>query len=203
MVDVLYTVSVSWKQRNLVMHGVDAQQRRGSNPVAHPSIACLGPELLVSLRGLRVKTHVRKSRDSRVSRRRIAAAAVPRARDQVYRGSRGLLEHYAGADTALLALRRGALMHRVAGIFKLACCSIERVVACELECDGVIVWISRRVNQGVVALVRAQIDRTAILPRQLQADDLGRELDRAGEIIGSEADISDIVQRNHELRSTI
>jgi hypothetical protein len=49
----------------------------------------------------------------------------------------------------------------------------------------------------MVAVVRAQIDRAPILARKLQADDLGRKLHRHPRVAGPEADVPDVVQRNH------
>ena len=165
-----------------------------SDPVAHPGVARLGPELLVPLRGGRVEADVRKPRDPRIPRGRVAATAVPGVRDQIDAGSRRLLEGHERADAPLLAFGRGALTDRVAGVVELARGRIQRLLVRHLESDGVVVRIPRRVDQRVVAVVGAKIDRAAVFARQLQADDLGRELDRDARVTGSQADVPDVVQ---------
>src|SRR5206468_3346946 len=125
-------------------------ERRRPDPVAHARVAGLGPELLVALRRRRVKPDMRKAGDARLSRRLVAAAAVPGARDEVDVGSGGLLERHERAHAALLALRRIARAHSVAGVIELARRRIESLLARHLEADGVLVRISRRVDQRVV-----------------------------------------------------
>ena len=63
MVDVLDARPVGRKQRDRVMHLIDAQQRGIADPVAHSGVAHFGPERLVTGRVGGAESDVAESRD--------------------------------------------------------------------------------------------------------------------------------------------
>src|SRR5258708_37755652 len=78
MVDMLDSVTVRWKQRDRMMHLIDAQQRCIADTVGDAGIASLSPELLVAGHAGRTKAHMTKSGNPGVAASSVAPAGMRR-----------------------------------------------------------------------------------------------------------------------------
>src|SRR5260221_1535091 len=103
VVDMLHAGMRRRKQRECVVDGIDAQQRRFTDPVGYPRVQKLRPERLVSRRVRGLEADVAEVRDTGVARRKIALAAVKRPRHEFDLIAARVLESEELLNPALLA----------------------------------------------------------------------------------------------------
>src|SRR5260221_1611836 len=127
MIDMLYTAALPGKQGDLVMHGVDPQQRSIADPIAHPRVAGVSPKTFIARRCRRIQAHVGKAGDAGLTGRGIVTAAVKGFGDQIDRGSTGLTEAHERADPAPVAFGGRAGLDRNARGVEFGRGGIERL----------------------------------------------------------------------------
>ena len=206
VVDVLHAGIGRGKERERVMDGVDAHQRRIADPVRHARVEQFGPELLVARRIGRAKPDMTEVRDAGVTRRKIAHAAVEGPNHGLDLVARRILERQELLHSPLLAFLLRAHVHRMPGTLDFRADRVEIRRIQQVEAARVVGRIAFEVHQRVIAgvtanvvLVGAEIGRLALAGHQLQADDLGCVLDCRLEIRGAYAQITDVVEIDHIL----
>ena len=204
VVDVLDAGARRGEQRQRVVRGVDAQQRRIADPVGDARVAEARPELLVARRVGGVEADMAELGHAGVAAGKVSGAAVERLGDEFDAVAGRVVRGDECLDAALVAFLARADMHAVAGAFQFGADGVERGRVVQVETDGLIGGVAFEINHGVVAcvaahgdLVAAEIRRLALTGDELQADDVGGEADRAVEVGRADAHVTDIVQVDH------
>src|SRR6266702_6952433 len=121
-------------------------------------------------------------------------AAVPWLPHEINRRTARFLEAYEGLDAALLAFRSCAGVYGKAGFFKFSGGPVELTHSPELESDCVIVGRSIEVDEGVIAIVRAQVSRVTVADIDLQSDDPRRKRHGGVHVASADTHVTDVLQ---------
>src|SRR6185437_7087465 len=173
-------------------------QWRVAEPIRDTGAHQLGPISLVPDRIARIEADMAEMRNAGIAPRKIARARVIRPCDDLdlVAARVARLDDAAGASLlAVLFIREG---RAVAGILE---SGADRV---EIEADRMVARIALEIDESVVARiaahrydVAAEIRGFAFAAVELQAENLGRVIDRAFEVARAEADVADILQIDH------
>src|SRR5690348_3432090 len=187
-----------------MMAGADAQQWRVAEPIRDTGAHQLGPISLVPDRIARIEADMAEMRNADIAPRKIARARVIRPCDDLdlVAARVARLDDAAGASLlAVLFIREG---RAVAGILESGADRVEIDRVFEIEADRMVARIALEIDESVVARiaahrydVAAEIRGFAFAAGELQAENLGRVIDRAFEVARAEADVADILQIDH------
>ena len=179
MVDVLNSRLGRGKERDRVVHFVDAQERGVADPVADARVAHLRPEGLVPHRVGRAEAHMAEARHARVALAVIAPPAMGGPPDEFDRIAGRVAEADEVAHLARLRLLSRAARDLVAQPLERRGGCIEIGSVGDLEGDDVICRIALEITERVLALVRFEIDRAACPLRDFEGENVGGETRRA------------------------
>src|SRR6266853_6226413 len=209
VIDVLYAGMRRRKQRERVVDGIDAQQRRLTDPVGYPRVQKLRPERLVSRRVRGLEADVAEVRDAGVARRKIALAAVERPHHDFDLVAARVLESEELLNTAQLALASGAVVHRMAGLLDLGSRPVEVFPVFQVEADDVVGRVAFEIDERVVArvaahrgLVAAEVRGLAFAGGELQPDDFDGELHGRLQVGRADPQVADVVEVDHRFLPT-
>lgn len=194
VVDMLHARFQCRKKRDFVVNFVDPQKRRIAYPVAYPRTEDLCPELFVSYSVGRAEPDVAKSGDAGITRRKIAAPAVMRPRNQVDTVATRVTEVHERLHVAPLALFGASGVHVDSCIAEMGRGVVEFVCRTQLESDHVILRITGEIHERVISIVAAVIARAGLGSCDLQTEDFLRILVCGSKISRAEPDIADIVE---------
>src|ERR1700692_1039069 len=174
---VIYVLNAAlWRRQqcDFVMHSVDTQQSRVTDPVAHARAQHRGPEGFVTLRIGRTQSDVAKAGDSRIARGKIAAPTVMWRNNQVDEISARVGKGDEVGDAPLLGLGNAPLFDSDTCCFEHGCGVREFVRCADLKAADLVARIPFRVDKRMVSGIRAKIHTLTATACNLKAENFCR-----------------------------
>ena len=168
VIDVLHPGMRRREERELVVYGVDAQERCRADAVGHAGVAHARPERLVAGGVGRAQPDVGEAGDAGLAARHKVAVGDARAMHELDRVAGGVRESQEPFDAAHLALvARAPRDRQVAGV-DLRGGGVERGGVVDVEADRMIGRVALEVREGVIAPVASKVTGAAFVPRMLE-----------------------------------
>src|SRR5712692_10912310 len=174
-VDVLHPRLIGWKHGDLVVHGIDPQQRGIADAIADPRVEHLGPERLIALRVGGIQADMTELGNPGVAAGEIAPARMVRPDYEVDAVAARIIEVDECPDAPVGAFLVAAAMHFKPTLAQITGRRRERHVRAQLEADAELRRAAIRETQSIIAIVAAQPRHARFARDELQTDDLPRK----------------------------
>src|SRR5450631_2273134 len=186
-----------------MMSLVKPEKCRLPDPIADAAVEQGGPQRLARRNVPAAKGDACQSNDTGISRREIAPTRIERPQDELDHVPAGIAKTRQRAHLACRAFFLRANRGFETVPLQFADGGFELRLAVYLEAYGSLRGFAAKEDQRVIAHVRAKVGSLIAPVDQLQAKHAPGKIDRGRKVACPEADVSELVDRDHGLRASL